>query len=93
MIGKVVEVAIKTTFGNHIYLFHNKLFKQLKGGPIGLRLTGVVARIVMDQWARRFREVLENNQVTVHLFRKYVDDVNLAISRIATGMKWDSKPG
>ena len=36
MIWKVLEVAIKTTFGNHIYLFHNKLFKQLKGGPIGL---------------------------------------------------------
>ena len=43
LLGKVIEVAIRTTFSNHVYLYNNKLYKQTRGGSIGLRLTGVVA--------------------------------------------------
>ena len=48
MLGKVIEEAIKVTFSNHIYMYSNKYQKKRKGGTIGLRLTGVIARIVMD---------------------------------------------
>ena len=46
--GKVLEVAIKAMFSNHIYTYKNELYRQNNGGAIGLRLTGVIARIVMD---------------------------------------------
>ena len=62
-------MAIRTTFGHHIYLFQNKLFKQQKGGPIGLHLTGVVDRLVMDHWAKRFRSILETNRISVYLLK------------------------
>ena len=50
MFGKVIEVLVSTTFANHIYSYKNQLFKQLKGGALGLRLTGIVALIVMDRY-------------------------------------------
>ena len=51
IVAKVLETAIRTTFKNHIYAFKNKTYQQVSGGAIGLRLTGVVARILMDEWA------------------------------------------
>ena len=51
VLAKVFEVGIRTTFLNHIYMFKNELYHQQAGGAIGLRLTGVVARILMDRWA------------------------------------------
>ena len=83
--AKVLEVAIKATFKNHIYTYKNELYRQNKGGAIGLRLTGVVARIVMDRWARLLKEALEKAEVPVHMLEKYVDDVNLVTSLIEPG--------
>ena len=42
--------------------------------------------IVIDQWAKRFKDVLETNKVSVYLLRKHIDDVNLAISKIIPGI-------
>ena len=86
IIAKVLEVAIKTTFKNHIYSFKNELFKQEKGGAIGLRLTGVVARILMDRWAEKFIEILQSNGVEIHVLKKYVDDVNLVTEVLKKGL-------
>ena len=63
ILGKVLEIVVCTTFSNHIYLFHNSLFLQRKGGPIGLRLTGVVARIVIDTWAKQFQATMHTNGI------------------------------
>ena len=72
MVGKMLEVAIKATFKNHVYLYRNPLFRQAKGGVIGLRLTGVVARIVMDRWSRQFRTALQEAKVKELMLEKYV---------------------
>ena len=40
-----------------------ELYQQLVGGAIGSRLTGVVARVVMDRWDRLLRASLNQNQV------------------------------
>ena len=85
-------MAIRTTFGNHIYLYRNTLYRQMRGGPIGLRLTGVVARIVMDHWAKLFLSTLACNGIKVYLFKKYVDDVNLALSLARPGLRWERDP-
>ena len=86
LLGKVLEVAVRTTFSKHIYLFNNRLFQQQKGGPLGLRLTGVVACLVMDTWSTMFLRTLANSKLVVYLFRKYVDDINLALDLIAPGL-------
>ena len=47
MLAMLLEVLIKKVMGNHAYSFNgiNKL--QLEGGPIGLKLSGAIAKIVM----------------------------------------------
>ena len=85
VLGKVIEVAVRTTFKNHIYMYRNYLYQQLKGGAIGLRLTGIVARIVMDRWSKIFRTTLDHNAINIYLQEKYVDDINVVIERISKG--------
>ena len=52
------------------------MFRQVSGGPIGLRATGVVARIVMDRWERNLTTSLRLAKLEVYLLGKYVDYVN-----------------
>ena len=73
---------------NHVYSFDGKVYKQTSGGAIGLRLTGVVARICMDRWAKELTRLLEENKVKVYLLIKYVDDVNFFLEAIAPGSRW-----
>ena len=49
LVAKVIMVAIETSFGEHIYEFGGELYKQLEGGAIGVRLTGEVAKLIMDR--------------------------------------------
>ena len=65
LLAKVVEVAVKTTFRNHLYQFEGKMFIQAEGGSIGLRLTGVVAKIVMNHWMEEFKKLAIVNDLTL----------------------------
>ena len=60
MLGKAIEIMIKTGMENHVYRFHNKIRIQKKGGPIGLALTGEVADCYMLNWDRKILEKVEN---------------------------------
>ena len=52
VMAKVIELAIMAVMNNHYYQFGGRYLKQGTGGAIGLRLTGLVCRIVMDRWVR-----------------------------------------
>ena len=54
------------------------LYRQLRDGGIGARITGVIARIIMDVWADKVSKILEDNRVVMYLLAKYVDDLNIA---------------
>ena len=59
-------------FLNHIYALKNEMYQQMAGGAIGLRLTGVVARILMNRWADLLEETLADSRVVLHMMQKYV---------------------
>ena len=88
LFSKMIEVAVLTVFRNHMYQFGGLSYRQLKGAPIGLRLTSIVTRIVMDQWMARFLTKLDMAGVEVHLIAKYVDDINLILSNLRLGSRW-----
>ena len=89
MIGKVLERAIIAVMGFHCYTFGGKYYKQGKGGAIGLRLTGIVARIIMDRWARKLKVMIGIAMWAVYLLIKYVDDCNLFMEALAKGVRWE----
>jgi hypothetical protein len=84
--AKVLEVAVRMILRHHIYKFGNKFYRQRTGGPMGLKLMGIVARIVMDIWARTLQTKLAESLITLEMLVKYVDDINLATRPIPKGM-------
>ena len=88
ILAKVIRMAVLTVFRHHAYQFNGVLYRQAGGGPIGLRLTSIIARIVMDAWASKFLVKLVEAGVSVHLLAKYVDDVNLVLAGLALGTRW-----
>ena len=74
-----------------MYQFGGLIFRQGFGGPIGLRLTSMVARIVMDKWAKDFLQRTQDAGMRLHLFAKYVDDVNVVMGMLRLGMRWQGK--
>merc|ERR1711954_602885 len=87
ILSKVVEIMIRVTFSTHFYKWENKIYKQCKGGPIGLRASGVIAKIIMEIWIRLMREKIERAGLKVHLIKKYVDDVLIVCSKVKPGMR------
>ena len=81
-------MALETVLSNHIYQCENSLYRQQTGGGIGARITGVIARIIMDIWTDKVSQVLEENNISIYLLGKYVDDVNIATSLAKEGSTW-----
>ena len=63
ILAKVLSLVVKEVMENHLYQFNGTVYKQKDGGAIGLRLTGIVARLVMDRWADRTIKLLLENDI------------------------------
>ena len=53
-----------------------------------MRLTSVIARIVMDRWLSLFLTRVTDAGAVIHLIAKYVDDVNLVLAGLQLGTRW-----
>ena len=83
-----MAVGIKKVLTSHVYTFNGRLYQQLLGGAIGLRLTSVIARARMNRWARIVKCSLEKMGLKIWLLVFYVDDVRLICSPIQMGYRW-----
>ena len=88
IIATVVKIACRTLFKNHLYEFGGKIFKQREGGPIGLRATCAVARLVMCIWDRLWKNRLEHLGIRTELEVRYMDDGRVAMHPIRNGWRW-----
>ena len=88
LLSMVVMVATRLIFRHHCYTFNGTIFRQRKGGPIGLRFTSIVARLVMDQWIKDFIASILEAGMEVHGIMKYVDDVNMVLAWVELGTRW-----
>ena len=88
VLGAMVEIMVQATFKHHFYRWKGEVYRQLKGGPQGLRATGSCAKMVMDDWVQQFSKLLEENKVEVFLLSKYVDDVLVLCRNFTLGSYW-----
>ena len=69
-----------------------KVFLQTEGGPIGLELSGALARIVMLLWDRELLQRLEkaasNTHWDLYIYMRYVYDGNFAAEEALLGMRY-----
>ena len=88
LLSMVMLVAVRIIFFHHQYQFAGTTYRQSTGAPIGLRLTSIVARIIMDQWMKVFLSKVDKAGIGVHAALKYVDNVNLVLSMLPLGSRW-----
>ena len=85
-----VKCMIKVTMGAHDFYFDGEIYRQTSGGSIGLDLTGVISDIYMCHWDEVLLEKLEIHDIIVHLYKRYKDDVNLAMETREENPLWMS---
>ena len=68
-----LRIALTVIMKNHVYTFDNEIWKQTSGGPIGLKLTGVLAQIFMIWWDKEFAAKLDEMSIVVRMNKRYVD--------------------
>ena len=88
VIAEVVALATKAMFNHHYYRFGGKTFHQVQGGPIGLRGTCAVARIVMQLFDAKWKRRLQELGITTWLISRYVDDSRAILQPIRPGWRW-----
>ena len=91
LLAACLEIGVRCAFASHLYQFGGRTYHQKDGGPIGTRLSGSVARIVMIEWGRRLLTIMNENKIKVWLAAFYVDDVRLVTSLLEKGVRWDNK--
>ena len=67
MLARAMEVAVRTILSNHLYQFDGRVYKQQSGGPIGLEITGVLARCAMLWWDRAYLRKLKQLEIDLML--------------------------
>ncbi|MCP3678952.1 MAG: hypothetical protein GY782_01110, partial [Gammaproteobacteria bacterium] len=85
LLAACLGIGVRATFRLHTYTFGGKLFQQLSGGPIGLRLTCCVARLRIIAWLVEVLKRLVDAGIKIFLAKFYVDDIRLVLSLIAKG--------
>ena len=65
IVATVMLIAVEIMFSAHIYTFAGQCYKQKKGGPIGLRSTCAVARLVMSVWDSKWLERLGRDEYLI----------------------------
>ncbi|KAL9976409.1 hypothetical protein ACROYT_G013708 [Oculina patagonica] len=88
MLREALHVALSVIMKNHVYTFNNEIKKQTKGGPIGLKLTGVLAQIFMIWWDREFACRLKVVGIVQKMNLRYVDDINVAAKATVPGLRY-----
>ena len=58
VIAKMIQIMVQTTFKSHFYQWGGAIYKQEKGGPIGLRASGTVAKCAMEDSINKFEKLL-----------------------------------
>ena len=82
MLALAFAEALKVVFTKHTYCHNGKFYVQGVGGPIGLRLTAAAARLVCLWFDIRFNNLCKYVGILIHMYARYVDDVNCAAQAI-----------
>ena len=89
MLGLAVSYGVHAVLSNHTYKVGDVMYLQSSGGPIGLELTGAVARPFMLRWDRLYLEKVKKVGMKMPLYKRYIDDSNQMAVVPPPGAKYD----
>ena len=93
MLSLALEEGIKACMSHHLYSLDQAVLHQDRGGPIGLKLSGALAKAFMVHWCRRFGQTLRAATASIplykiHLHVFYVDDQGLVVPCLPPGSRY-----
>ena len=74
-----VRIMVKKTMALHDFVINGKIFRQKKGGSIGLDFTWAVSDIFMCGWDKRLLEGMAMEEMNAIVYGRYKDDVNFVM--------------
>ena len=86
-----VEQGLLAALGSHLYNWHREVKEQQDGLPIGLDLTRAVARLVLLDWDQQFLRLVRSNNITCHMYYRYVDDTSNGMKALRPGTRWSEE--
>ena len=89
VMAEVMRLAVELMYDTHLYTFGGKCYKQREGGPIGLRSTCALARVVMGRWDIKWKKQLSHSKVELEDDGRYVDDARAYLYPIRPGWRWE----
>ena len=88
-----VQQGLHAALDNHMYIWHKGVKKQVGGLAIGLDLSRAIGRLVMLEWDKRFLDLARNNQLTIYMYKRYVDDSAEGMEALKPGLRWNEEEG
>ena len=81
MFCDALGIMIKKTMEMHDYKYDKRIFRQVKGGAIGMDLTGVIADIYMCEWDKKMIESMVERGYKCEMYKRYKDDINIVFRK------------
>ena len=89
MLTEAIRIALNVIMKNHIYEYNQVLRRQSRGGPIGMDLTGTVAKIFMKWWDKQLLQRMDEVGIAVPMYERYVDDGNICAEATQPGVRYE----
>ena len=87
---------VKITFRTHFCVWAGEFYRQVLGGPIAIRATGFIARVLrVKEMEGRCKILTQLNpvmfeKVNIQILLKYVADCFMALDKMRLGVRWSS---
>ena len=88
VVAMVVKVGVLMIMNTHVYSWDGESYLQGGRGPIGLRSTCAVARVVMNEWDARWLSLCKENNIKVRKSERYMDDIRAFLNALKMGWRW-----
>ena len=95
LIRRLLSIAcagsVRYVMEHHYFTIAGDIFCQKDGSPIGLDLSVETASLYMSIWDQKFSERLRKLGIRTYIYKRYVDDIFLALQGIGEGWVYDCK--
>ena len=88
LLATVIQLAPEAMFSHHFYVFGGDKFQQKEGGPIGLRGTCTISRLMMQIYDRRWVRRVMKSGLELKLYMRYMDDGRKFMHPVKKGWRW-----
>ena len=87
MFSEIIGFAVNFVMNNHIFVFNGEIYVQQNEGGTGIRLTGVLAEIIMILWCKELAERLIKAGISNQIIPRFVDDITMLPTVIPPGSR------